>query len=206
MKIFLDLDGTVIDSKMRLYHLFQVLVRDSNLTFEKYWELKMSGYNHEIILKEQFNHNELQILDFKSKWMNMIETSEMLILDKCFEYTVRTLSNLSSVAELYIVTDRQFKDRAIQQLKHLGIFDFFCDIYVTEQKINKSELILSIHNITKNDYFVGDTGHDILSGKKIGAQTVAVLSGFMNRSSLIKYEPDYLVESIEELKFKLMNQ
>ena len=40
MKIFFDLDGTLINSKMRLYSLFQELVSASNLSFDEYWNLK----------------------------------------------------------------------------------------------------------------------------------------------------------------------
>ena len=45
MKIFFDLDGTLIDSKLRMYNLFQELVPQSNLTFVEYWEYKKNKFS-----------------------------------------------------------------------------------------------------------------------------------------------------------------
>jgi phosphoglycolate phosphatase-like HAD superfamily hydrolase len=46
---------------------------------------------------------------------------------------------------------------------------------------------------------VGDYWNDIRDGKKVGAKTVAVLTGLMRRELLESYEPDAIVESVREL-------
>ena len=87
----------------------------------------------------------------------------------------------------------------------MSIFSYFKDIFVTEQKFDKFQ-ILSNSNIsfTNKDWIIGDTGNDIDTGKKIGVQTCAVLSGFMSRSSLIGYSPDLMIEDFTSLDlFKL---
>ena len=45
-KIFWDLDGTILDIRQRLYRLFCEL-NDTQIGFEKYWQLKEAGYNQE---------------------------------------------------------------------------------------------------------------------------------------------------------------
>lgn len=200
MKIFFDLDGTVIDSKLRLYMLFQKLVIESKLTYNQYWELKKNNLKHVEILRKMFEYSNEQISKFEFEWMNLIESSEMLDFDSCFEYTNDILDYLSQRAELFIVTDRQFGDRVLVQLKKLEIFSYFTDILVTEQKIDKSKLIILNENVTSDDYFVGDTGKDIMVGHTIGIKTIAVLSGFMSKDKLLNYNPDILVENIGKLR------
>lgn len=199
MKLFFDLDGTIIDSKTRMFILFQNLVNQSRLSYDEYWSLKRNGSVHKQILKYYFNYSIFQIEEFEAKWMTLIETEELLDLDICFDFTYDVLEKLSSKAQLYIVTNRQSRDRTIIQLKKLGIIHFFSDIFVTEQKNDKSTIILNRIIVDKNDYMIGDTGHDILAGKKLGINTIAVTSGFMNKLNLEKYKPDIILQNISEL-------
>ena len=46
---------------------------------------------------------------------------------------------------------------------------------------------------------VGDTGYDINTGKRIGTNTCAVLSGFMSERSLGDYSPDLMIENVTYL-------
>ena len=56
MNIIFDFDGTLIDSKERLFKLFSFLVPQSNLDFKAYWELKKQGIGHAEILEKHFNY------------------------------------------------------------------------------------------------------------------------------------------------------
>ncbi len=46
---------------------------------------------------------------------------------------------------------------------------------------------------------VGDYWNDVKDGKKLGAKTVAVLTGLMRRELLEKYGPDVIIESVRDL-------
>ena len=81
MKIFFDLDGTLIDSKLRLYSLFQELVPQSVLTFNEYWIFKQNKINHAEILREKFHFDESSISKFEHDWMELIETDSFLKYD-----------------------------------------------------------------------------------------------------------------------------
>src|SRR2546421_346944 len=50
-----------------------------------------------------------------------------------------------------------------------------------------------------DDWYVGDTGIDIRTGKQLGVRTVAVLSGFRSEEALVAYEPDYVINDVREL-------
>ena len=200
MKIIFDLDGTLICSKKRLHRLFLDLTKATNFEFMSYWNLKHQGKRNEDILKDELGFSELEIKNFLSKWMIKIETDYYLDMDTLIPKADKALKNLYENHDLFICTARQSILQTEKQLKKLSILNYFEDIFVTEQKNDKFHTLKSSNVIfTKKDWFVGDTGHDIDAGKKIGVQTCAVLSGFMSKSSLISYSPDLIIEDFTSL-------
>jgi phosphoglycolate phosphatase len=201
-KIFFDLDGTLLDSKRRLYSLFQDLVPASALSFEAYWEIKKNKKNHGEILKHQFSYLDEEIAVFEKTWLEKIELPEWLLWDKPFEGVTEYLTALREKHLLYLVTARQSRERALVQLGSYGWLDMFEQIFVTQQKTDKYDLIKTSVETTRTDWLIGDTGKDIQTGKKLGVKTVAVLSGFMNRERLMEYEPDLIVSGVLDLRIE----
>ena len=132
--------------------------------------------------------------------MIKIEADHYLGMDTLILNADEALERLNKDHDLFICTARQSILQTRKQLKKLSISDYFEDIFVTEQKTDKSKILLSSNiSFTHGDWIIGDTGHDIETGKKIGIQTCAVLSGSMSRSSLIKYSPDLIIEDFTYL-------
>jgi phosphoglycolate phosphatase len=201
MNIFCDLDGTLIDSRIRLYELFRYLVPCSNLSFDEYWGFKRNQMNHRQILIENFKYSESQICSFEKSWMGQIELKEWLDLDHPFENVTDFLLYLNSFNNIYIVTARQNKQNVYMQLKRFGWTEIFRDVLVTEQNSSKVDLITNSVKVEMDDWIVGDTGKDVQTGRTLGIKTAAVLSGFLNENSLLKYSPDVIVEYFIDLKF-----
>jgi phosphoglycolate phosphatase len=199
LNIIFDLDGTLINSKPRLYKLFQMLVPASEISYTDYWDLKSSKKTHEIILRSKFGFDDLEIAKFTNQWMDLIESPEYLAFDEKFQFTHSTLLRLQSQAQLIVCTSRQHRLSALQQLERLNLLSFFSVILVTEQKTSKESLVIScLHNLNKNDWIIGDTGIDINTGKQLGIKTCAVLSGFLNHANLLEYDPDLVLNSIND--------
>lgn len=197
MKIIFDLDGTLICSKKRLYELFCELVKSTELSFDEYWDLKFLGNTNQDILKNCFNYSLIEITEFINHWMINIESDAYLKMDSLIPGVADFLDKISQNNELYICTARQSITQVTEQLEDLGILDFFKTVYVTEQKRTKIQLLIdSGLDLSENDLFIGDTGHDILTGKEFGMTTVAVLSGFMSEAKLQLYTPNYIVNDI----------
>ena len=101
---------------------------------------------------------------------------------------------------LYLATARQSVETTIAELKRLGLFDFFNDVFVTEHKTTKEELIRRhVASLSPDDVFVGDTGKDVQTGKALGMETIAVSNGFLDPEILREYNPDRIVEHIKEI-------
>ncbi len=196
MNIFFDLDGTLIDSRQRLYQLFQQLVPQSQLTFDDYWNLKQNKITHEFILKEYFAITEFA--NFQKIWLEYIEKKSYLDLDRPFNGVTQYLSDLKKKEiSIYVSTARQSRNGVLYQFNRFGWTNLFDGILVTEQKKDKEELIKPYLSINKNEnWIVGDTGEDLQFGKRLGIKTVAVLSGFLNKEILTSYEPDLIVNNV----------
>ena len=201
MKLFFDLDGTLLDARPRLYQLFQKLVPSSKLSFDAYWELKRNKIGHSEILKTQFFYTEKALMLFETAWMEAIEKPEWLALDKPFGGVTEYLIELKEKDELYLITARQYETKVMEQVLQYGWDEIFKKIFVTGQKKEKYELIKNSMVLSSEDWFIGDTGKDIETGKKLGLKTAAVLTGFLSKEKLEEYKPDLIVENIFELKF-----
>lgn len=196
MNLFLDFDGTLIDSRMRLFKLFSFLVPSSKLGFAEYWNYKRNGIGHKEILRNHFDYTEQSFLDFDERWMNLIEHPEWIQFDTPFEGVTEKLVELNKSYLLILVTARQSMDVVNMQLDKFNWTTQFSKVLVTEQKVEKTELIQSNFSVTQEDWIVGDTGKDIQVGKQLKIGTAAVLTGFLSKERLKKYEPDILLNSV----------
>jgi phosphoglycolate phosphatase len=200
VNVFFDLDGTLINSKERVYQLFIDLTK-VNISFEDYWDYKKNKKSNESLLSSRFGFSHSTITKFTKDWMDQIENLEYLSLDKLFEFTIHTL-NFCEREEytLYVVTNRQSIPNTLAQLESFGIKHFFKDILITEHKTTKVELIKqSLNSLSSEDIIIGDTGEDINTGKELSIRSIGVLSGFRNKKQLELYKPLHIVKNISGL-------
>jgi len=195
--IFFDLDGTLIHAHTRLYRLFQKLAPESGLGFDEYWAIKRSQKGHAAILSELYGWTPERIAEFETEWLSLIETPEWLALDRPLEGADAVLRSLQGHA-CYVVTARQHEDLAVLQIESFGWKDLFKGIFVTGRERGKYELIHGTLDAGSDDWYLGDTGIDIRTGKQLGVKTVGVLSGFRDRQALEVYEPDFLLNDLRE--------
>ena len=195
--IFFDLDGTLLDSKVRVFELFKHLTNNTTIDSCQYWNLKKAMFSNEWILKNKLNYNSKQIDTFFAKWMKLIEAKEFLDIDKPFNYTRKTLEIVKKLNyNIWIISARQYKLKAIQQINAFKLDEYLKGVLITKQNESKYSCVKNkCIKITPDDYFVGDTGIDIEAGKRLVIKTVAVLSGFRSENILKKYKPDFIFKN-----------
>jgi phosphoglycolate phosphatase len=202
-RVFFDLDGTLLDSRRRLFSLFTDLVPHHGLSFDEYWSLKRAQYDHENILINRMGYTIKQFERFNSNWMHLIETPKYLQFDVPFQGITEMFDGLRSLKYLlYIATSRQSRSGTFSQLKAFGWQNQFDDVFITENLKTKGLLISSyFKGLAHDDIIIGDTGADIECGNYLNIITIAVLSGFRNKQTLEKYDPDHIFDNVTDIDF-----
>ena len=193
MKIIIDFDGTILDSRERLYFLFYTLVPECELYIDDYWDLKRAKVSHKQILSERYGYTDKKIASFQSAWMDLIEEENWLNKDVLFPGVIEHLQVLGKVADLFLLTARQRPEMVDYQLNRTGLKGFFTGIYVTGGKLRKDDVVAGLL-FTNDDWMIGDTGHDVEVGKRLGIRTASVTNGFLSKESLLPYGPDLILD------------
>lgn len=196
--IFFDFDGTLINSKKRVYRLFKELCTECDLTEEEYNTLKQTRISQKELLKKKYGYNDSQAEVFHEIWMKKIEEKERIETDFAYIGTTSLLKKLSTNNELYLVTNRQKEDLVYYQIEKLGWKVFFKNLLVTKGEKSKAELIHSTVPITHSDVLIGDTGEDVVCAKKLNIHSIAVCWGTLSKKILLEYTPDFIVERMED--------
>ncbi|HXH38471.1 MAG TPA: HAD family hydrolase [Thermoanaerobaculia bacterium] len=191
---FLDLDGTLLDSRNRIHRLFCELAASTQLGFEEYWKLKREGAGQKALLTGRLGFSEGAAERFMKRWLEAIEEDARLLEDSPYPGALDLLQKLADAGEVYIVTGRQDPDKAERQAERFGWLPFLKGLLVTRRQMSKEELIRSWAVPAAAGAIAGDSGEEILAGKALGIRTVAVSYGFNSSERLRAYGPDALVD------------
>jgi phosphoglycolate phosphatase len=197
--LFIDFDGTLIDSRLRQYELFVELIGNTSLTLSEYWNDKRAGIKQSDMLLKYAKYALDDMREFKGKWMEAIEDPKRLQTDNLIAGAPEFLGEASRHFQLYLVTGRQHRERLIEQMQKLRIESYFTGILNTAQSIPKAQLVRANVELADSDVFIGDSGEDILAGKELGLLTVGVTSGACNAERIKRYEPNLTFASVAEL-------
>ena len=199
-RIIFDFDGTLIDSRKRLFKLFSYLEPDLKLSFDEYSNLKRNGESHEKILRKLKGELYFKQSDFEGKWMKLIEDNYYLNLDTPFEGVTQLLERLKADGyDLWLVTARQYSSKVQDQIMNFGWHNMFSKTLVTGQIMTKKDLLLYGSTNFEHSIMIGDTGKDITTAQEVGAYSIAVLSGFLCFEKLKIYNPNECLNNVTEL-------
>ena len=88
------------------------------------------------------------------------------------------------------------------EMKHFGLENIFNEVITdVHDKSEGLKKIIKENNFKKGEtVFIGDTNHEVESGRQAGIKTIAVTWGFFTEERLKAVNPDYLVHNIKELE------
>jgi phosphoglycolate phosphatase-like HAD superfamily hydrolase len=207
-KIFLDLDGPLLNGKERHYRCYKDILEKHGYTpiaIDEYWEKKRSLFNRRDLL-DLSGAGKIYDL-FVEDWLLMIETPEMLSLDKVQDGALECLQNWKVQGMvLTLVTLRKNKSGLEAQLNITGLRSYLdavlaCDY--AEGGEGKAAAVLNLYSDVislRNALWVGDTEADWTAAKLLGCNVILVANGLRNESYLKSLGDVSVKSSILELQ------
>lgn len=203
--LIFDLDGTLIDSKDNIVEAINFTCRQLGVRKKKPDEIvSFIGTGVGDLVKKSLGkeNNHLfaeAIVTFKDFFRN--HSAEK---SKLYPYA-RDILEYFKNKRMYIVTNEE-KGMALSILSSLKISKYFEDIIGADDASCVKPSACPINKIIKPGLdkkrimIVGDMDLDILSGKEAGILTCAVTHGIGKKRDILKAKPDYIIQSLLELK------
>lgn len=200
--IFLDLDGTLLDTSKRHYNLYKDILNGKGLTEsvlneENFWHMKRTPKKTRDILSESLPDEIIAI--FEEEWLQKIEKMSYLQYDEPFPEIKGILSYLNKEFDLVLVTLRNNTENLHWELANLGLDSYFKS--VINGKGPKKNLVESYltSNYKGKCLIVGDTEEDIKTGLKLNIPTISVTWGIRSKEFLEQFNPDFCIDDFKEI-------
>jgi phosphoglycolate phosphatase-like HAD superfamily hydrolase len=198
-KLFIDLDGTLINNSFRQCLLLRnfIKLKNKKIDHEKVWSLKRSGYNNVEILAKYGIFSDSDLDTFKFYWKNNIESLFYLDFDFLFDGTISFLKKISRKYKLYLLSGRSNNFSATTQINKLKIINYFTTIFFVEPSkiIEQKRFYLKKY---KPKYYIGDTEFDFISSCDI-TKFLAVSTGQRNKDFLNKKGVKFIFQNLDQI-------
>jgi HAD superfamily hydrolase (TIGR01509 family) len=203
--IFLDLDGTIVDSK-------EAYIEAAKIAFQAIEQKPPKDETALEIprrLEQDLAINDITNGDTKKFLKVYYQTYYSVSQEKTklIPNVSATLETLSQKAKLALITMRQASTLAIvKELECFGISKYFTYVVTAldtlKPKPSPEALIKCVEALDVemcHCIIAGDSVNDVRAGKAAGAGTVAVLSGLFQCEELAKECPDLILKDVTEL-------
>ncbi|MBE5926100.1 MAG: HAD family hydrolase [Lachnospiraceae bacterium] len=200
--IFLDLDGPILDGRLRHYNCYKDIIEEMGGTpigIEDYWSKKRLGLNKKIVCEE--SGIDIEYSDFIEKWKNRIEDVKYLKYDVLKPGCVEAIQMMQGISKkVCLVTLRNNKDNLISQLKWLEIDELFAEVIACPNgEINAKYLALCNYSFDRA-VLIGDTETDIEAAEMLKTDFIGIING-LRTEEIFKGKICY--NEISEIKWNI---
>jgi phosphoglycolate phosphatase len=197
--IILDLDGPLLDGKVRHYTCYREILNKYNyrpLDLHRYWGIK----RERVGLRQLLATSGAEVIyeDFLRSWLEMIERPDLLKLDKVQSGAAEKLRQWRAQGvQLVLATLRRHPKRLYDQLAYLDLDSLLNHIVVCEHSEGGRGKAQRVREIIRDIspercLWVGDTEVDIEGARAFGCPIWAVTCGVRSESYLRLLSPDFL--------------
>jgi HAD superfamily hydrolase (TIGR01509 family) len=204
--IIFDWSGVIVDDLVAVHKTTMLLFKElgaeeiSLEEFRKEWEqpymLFYNKYNIPIDLEKE------NIL-FKPLYKSV----SLKYPSKPYSSVRETLKRFKKSGINMIVLSSNAEENILEEVERFDLFGLFDEINGGVH--DKAEVIHE--TIERNDFnpketiFIGDTIHEVESGKKAGTLSAAVTWGYQIEDKLKSVSPDFIIHNLKELESIILN-
>lgn len=204
LKIFFDLDGTLIDVSNRHHTVYNETVKElggSPLDKQAYWDQKRAKDSWDKILANSGLSADDETA-FLNKFIPKIESQEYLKMDTLFPDSINVLDSLAKKGSIYLVSLRRNHENLVAEPNWLSLSSHFTKILSGHSESEGSDVkarIIREELACNRGVIIGDTEADVRTGQELGLITIAVASGIRSQEYLTSLRPDFIVQSVKEV-------
>ena len=205
--IFFDLDGTLNDSSIGIIKAVKYALKNFDIEIEDQAFLRRYIGPPLVDCFMEFNNLEREkaekALFFYREYYNTVGKFENAVYDGI----KKMLKGLKeSGIRLFVATSKP-EDVMNDIVSHFGLREYFDGVYGAslDSKRNKKTMVIkyALENSKVNpteSVMVGDHKHDVNGAKDNGLKSVAVTYGYGDLEELKNSRPDYMVDTVKELR------
>jgi phosphoglycolate phosphatase len=208
--IFLDLDGPILECKMRHYACYLDLCRSRELhplTREEYWELKRQRVNGATLFQRSGARGDGS--DLMRSWIALVEQPGYLALDAVHPWVFEVLSSwVASRARLCLATLRSNVAGLHAELENLGLRRFFDCVVVSDSARGgegKAAAAAASGIDPHSSIWVGDTEVDAVAANTVGSRLYLVTCGIRTEEYLRSLRTGEVVSDLRAVRDRLSN-
>jgi len=206
--IIFDLDGTLSDSRKGIFNAYHYTVEQLNL------QLPPPGKMNSLIgpsLQKGFEDVfklPVSIIPEAIRVFREYYGDKGLYENELYEGIYELMGELSdSGARLYVATAK-YELYANQVLEFFGIKKFFVDVAGADYNGYSASKTLLVSSVLRRNavadpadaVVIGDTHYDVHAARELDLDSIGVTYGFSSAEEMASYEPDFLVDRVNELR------
>jgi len=205
--IIYDLDGVLIDSTEAIVEAFEHTLKEIGVEYEEDRLMPLMGHGliHilEEVLPEEHRGKEWEL---RERYIHHFQNSDTR-LTKLLPNVEETLRLFKERGYRQSVATNKTSSEAKRILKTLGVDDVFDLVVgfldVPNAKPAPDMILYTLERLgveRRHAVFVDDTAFGLKAGVEAGVNTVGITTGHHTRDQLMEVHPDYIVDSMHELK------
>ena len=217
LRLITDFDGPIVDVSERYYQVYCYCLEKTQLpqqpirqmTKSEFWELKRAQVpEREIGLLSGLETAQAE--EFSQLRRQTVHQLSYMIHDCPVPDAISTLEKIQKLGlDLVVMTMRRTRELEMAFAQY-DLWRFFpperryclSDDYIKTTDPNDKSLLMerSLQELppATEVWMVGDTETDIIAAKNHGIPVIGVLSGIRNREQLERYQPEFIVNNLDE--------
>src|SRR3989454_3124591 len=199
--VLFDLDGVLLDSFQSHHRVYQHVFADLTIGFDEGTFMQSYSPNW-YRLYERIGLSRDRWPDADQLWLHYYE-QETPGPREAAAPVLAAVRPPRRALGLVTSGERARVDRDLERLGWQRLFDaVVCGGDTSHMKPNPAPLQLALDHLNASPpaaVYVGDTIEDVQMGKAAGTATVALAGGFSSRETLRGDQPDFLLDSLQEL-------
>jgi phosphoglycolate phosphatase len=208
--IFLDLDGPILECKMRHYACYLDLCRSRELRplpRDEYWELKRQRVKGAALFARSGARDDGS--DLMRSWIALVEQPGYLALDAVHPWVVDILSSwVAGGARLCLATLRSNVAGLHAELENLGLRRFFDRVVISDSALGgegKAAAAAASGVDPRSSVWIGDTEVDAVAANTVGSQLYLVTCGIRTEEYLRSLRIGEVVSDLRAVRDRLSN-